>query len=118
MIRRPPRSTLFPYTTLFRSHADQALHTQHFRLRDPRHIAVRDLEHGTVDDAVGHGATAQAMVRIDLREPCAEPVADGARLLRLRGGGRGGGGGVGHGTASWRCAAPPAGAPRPAPPPR
>src|SRR5256885_16959038 len=26
MIRRPPRSTLFPYTTLFRSRADQALH--------------------------------------------------------------------------------------------
>src|SRR2546429_6800574 len=24
MIRRPPRSTLFPYTTLFRSHADRA----------------------------------------------------------------------------------------------
>src|SRR5256885_9548089 len=24
MIRRPPRSTLFPYTTLFRSHAHQA----------------------------------------------------------------------------------------------
>src|SRR2546430_4234590 len=23
MIRRPPRSTLFPYTTLFRSHKDQ-----------------------------------------------------------------------------------------------
>src|SRR2546429_9371801 len=23
MIRRPPRSTLFPYTTLFRSHGDQ-----------------------------------------------------------------------------------------------
>src|SRR2546429_5686345 len=26
MIRRPPRSTLFPYTTLFRSKASQALH--------------------------------------------------------------------------------------------
>src|SRR6266487_4458541 len=26
MIRRPPRSTLFPYTTLFRSGADQGLH--------------------------------------------------------------------------------------------
>src|SRR5438477_12371074 len=27
MIRRPPRSTLFPYTTLFRSHAlDEAAH--------------------------------------------------------------------------------------------
>src|SRR3712207_7327629 len=25
MIRRPPRSTLFPYTTLFRSHSDYAL---------------------------------------------------------------------------------------------
>src|SRR2546427_8426819 len=25
MIRRPPRSTLFPYTTLFRSHAGKAL---------------------------------------------------------------------------------------------
>src|SRR5688500_19654784 len=24
MLRRPPRSTLFPYTTLFRSHADDA----------------------------------------------------------------------------------------------
>src|SRR3712207_7549829 len=26
MIRRPPRSTLFPYTTLFRSEVEQALH--------------------------------------------------------------------------------------------
>src|SRR5687767_15442344 len=26
MIRRPPRSTLFPYTTLFRSRRDRALH--------------------------------------------------------------------------------------------
>src|SRR2546422_3477419 len=28
MIRRPPRSTLFPYTTLFRSHATAALGSQ------------------------------------------------------------------------------------------
>src|SRR5690348_17922712 len=26
MIRRPPRSTLFPYTTLFRSHAEREQH--------------------------------------------------------------------------------------------
>src|SRR5258708_13598576 len=26
MIRRPPRSTLFPYTTLFRSHFDVQIH--------------------------------------------------------------------------------------------
>src|SRR2546429_2722278 len=29
MIRRPPRSTLFPYTTLFRSHTVAALHVHH-----------------------------------------------------------------------------------------
>src|SRR2546427_10673193 len=28
MIRRPPRSTLFPYTTLFRSHADMLANIQ------------------------------------------------------------------------------------------
>src|SRR3712207_7205871 len=31
MIRRPPRSTLFPYTTLFRSEQDGALHGGHAR---------------------------------------------------------------------------------------
>src|SRR5258708_8692771 len=34
MIRRPPRSTLFPYTTLFRSH--RARHTGGFRSDDGR----------------------------------------------------------------------------------
>src|SRR2546430_12044503 len=29
MIRRPPRSTLFPYTTLFRSAADRRNNTRH-----------------------------------------------------------------------------------------
>src|SRR3712207_8949577 len=29
MIRRPPRSTLFPYTTLFRSRATQLKHREH-----------------------------------------------------------------------------------------
>src|SRR2546430_5879007 len=29
MIRRPPRSTLFPYTTLFRSPGQRALHRPH-----------------------------------------------------------------------------------------
>src|SRR2546426_4872180 len=31
MIRRPPRSTLFPYTTLFRSEIEQAAPEQHRR---------------------------------------------------------------------------------------
>src|SRR5687768_17892745 len=41
MIRRPPRSTLFPYTTLFRSPpGPQPADSPWRRLRDPRH-AVR-----------------------------------------------------------------------------
>src|SRR5260221_5207373 len=40
MIRRPPRSTLFPYTTLFRSHAEALAHGRIRRpaprRRDPR----------------------------------------------------------------------------------
>src|SRR2546430_10413112 len=57
MIRRPPRSTLFPYTTLFRS----------------RDVATtndngNDLQrHDDIDDAI---AGAEALVR--LPEPCAE----------------------------------------------
>src|SRR2546426_8304918 len=37
MIRRPPRSTLFPYTTLFRSGAEVRPHVLADRLREPRH---------------------------------------------------------------------------------
>src|SRR5690348_18220861 len=36
MIRRPPRSTLFPYTTLFRSHAPQ-VRSRLVRQEGPRH---------------------------------------------------------------------------------
>src|SRR3712207_9518496 len=35
MIRRPPRSTLFPYTTLFRSHGRVDLLPGPLRLREP-----------------------------------------------------------------------------------
>src|SRR5205807_7173848 len=40
MIRRPPRSTLFPYTTLFRSHPRARAWRHHARLR--RHRGGRD----------------------------------------------------------------------------
>src|SRR3712207_9303451 len=44
MIRRPPRSTLFPYTTLFRSHAERlrALLALGIRGRDDRQRRRRD----------------------------------------------------------------------------
>src|SRR2546430_4922185 len=46
MIRRPPRSTLFPYTTLFRSLRLEsceplALRLEHLRHRDPRPFGDR-----------------------------------------------------------------------------
>src|SRR2546427_8391346 len=51
MIRRPPRSTLFPYTTLFRSHP--RLHQSHEIAFAPRpHIAHR-LEDASASG--GHG---------------------------------------------------------------
>src|SRR2546430_6837418 len=37
MIRRPPRSTLFPYTTLFRSGSRRR---PHLRVRAPRHVVA------------------------------------------------------------------------------
>src|SRR2546427_6395190 len=45
MIRRPPRSTLFPYTTLFRSYADVtfAIYALKARGEEPRAL-VRDAE--------------------------------------------------------------------------
>src|SRR5258708_26445584 len=37
MIRRPPRSTLFPYTTLFRSHDERVdLHGEHQAMGEPQ----------------------------------------------------------------------------------
>src|SRR3989442_3935450 len=42
MIRRPPRSTLFPYTTLFRSFADRLQHVCKIGLN----THVRALAHG------------------------------------------------------------------------
>src|SRR5258706_8626990 len=40
MIRRPPRSTLFPYTTLFRSHPNPR--TVERRAQCPRQLAIVD----------------------------------------------------------------------------
>src|SRR5260370_16228344 len=49
MIRRPPRSTLFPYTTLFRSHNE---------------VLTRPFERGIVDDCVARRAHHLARVRV------------------------------------------------------
>src|SRR5689334_23950287 len=43
MIRRPPRSTLFPYTTLFRSEVHDAIADRRARHRDDEHRLPHDL---------------------------------------------------------------------------
>src|SRR2546430_16103880 len=43
MIRRPPRSTLFPYTTLFRSHGNKA--GARLRPRRPPKVRISDHAH-------------------------------------------------------------------------
>src|SRR2546422_7407858 len=104
MIRRPPRSTLFPYTTLFRSLHDHGAATD--RAQGPheaRHeqeprgsAAARDSQHGAVQaalpalrDAVVHDPPELQGPR-SLDRPATAAVPAGARLAprdrRLPGG--------------------------------
>src|SRR2546430_10952004 len=64
MIRRPPRSTLFPYTTLFRSQREH--HRDRLNLRD--------------DDKSGGAARADDVARVD--EPQADASANRRRDSR------------------------------------
>src|SRR3989441_12552035 len=118
MIRRPPRSTLFPYTTLFRSLLLLEGPQQRTRLRDvPELRVVEDVDgaadverapaqHG--DDLLGHAARprVQRVERIGGRVlpvhdllhaagagPASEVAAGGAGVLP---GPRRGGGGAPH----------------------
>src|SRR3712207_7345593 len=51
MIRRPPRSTLFPYTTLFRSR--HARHAERAEVaRERREVSVNLVQPGSLDDGV------------------------------------------------------------------
>src|SRR3989442_6735821 len=65
MIRRPPRSTLFPYTTLFRSHAG---------------VEVRDQFVECVSDAFLLRSRGQQYLKsFDLVEVHSRPIASGLR---------------------------------------
>src|SRR2546430_8876451 len=62
MIRRPPRSTLFPYTTLFRSLLDPhpldfLLQRQHLLDRDRRRDRVRPARGGAAQDGLDRKST-------------------------------------------------------------
>src|SRR2546427_9789144 len=115
MIRRPPRSTLFPYTTLFRSprqDADLECRGSQAARLPPEHAPHR---------ALGHRAVVrdeQCIVRLrdlrlagGVREAVAQRRLVGIRLMRLGGGDHGGGG------EERRRPPPPCRPPRPTPPP-
>src|SRR3712207_8093213 len=57
MIRRPPRSTLFPYTTLFRS------------VEDERHLVTTDFEHRPAPCASGAGVAEAGVEEAGVVDP-------------------------------------------------
>src|SRR5256885_7418408 len=63
MIRRPPRSTLFPYTTLFRSWQDDAVALRHRRREEAVFAKVGGPVEPGVGDAVDHAAADGGEVR-------------------------------------------------------
>src|ERR1051325_7729642 len=102
MIRRPPRSTLFPYTTLFRSilepaHREQNPDVHHGRAHDPREKSQR------LEEPVQRGESADDRQRAGhLTGPGVErPYVHAS----LRHGATSGGGARGKG---WRPPPPPA----------
>src|ERR1051326_8013246 len=67
MIRRPPRSTLFPYTTLFRSGGDQVVGRLGGRDRPHRNRLLADVE---------MEETAHLALRVGLGGGLLEPAAE------------------------------------------
>src|SRR2546430_11685863 len=72
MIRRPPRSTLFPYTTLFRSRAGERAERQPFLVRGrvdldllaPRELADQDLLRERILDVLLNRALQRARAEV------------------------------------------------------
>src|SRR2546430_12133107 len=66
MIRRPPRSTLFPYTTLFRSAARRAFPRPVFRNRQIA-VSSRGLSRGRVNRSEEHTSELQSQSNLVCR---------------------------------------------------
>src|SRR5258705_11089002 len=80
MIRRPPRSTLFPYTTLFRSRSQVGGDQELFQL----------FEQGIGDGSIGveHGAEAAGEELLRAPESLAQALAQPGEELHWMSGGR------------------------------
>src|SRR5690242_21489966 len=68
MVRRPPRSTLFPYTTLFRSHRERAARTARRPRGDPESEEPQDgAQVGDEDRSEEHTSELQSHVNLVCR---------------------------------------------------
>src|SRR3989441_9650688 len=81
MIRRPPRSTLFPYTTLFRSHAAELLFVSDVPGVQVDGAVQPALDAGDVETLIELGAATDGMT-VKLRAAVAALRA-GARAARI-----------------------------------
>src|SRR3712207_8407858 len=72
MIRRPPRSTLFPYTTLFRSEGSRSL-LSGMKLRPPRRTRLTPREDGC---SLSSGPTNKKLCPLN-PSPIIVPTANG-----------------------------------------
>src|SRR2546425_3592403 len=68
MIRRPPRSTLFPYTTLFRSRGRAVQHTQGRDVQH-EHVLHQDARAGGIDRGGGEADLLAADVEAVVDRP-------------------------------------------------
>src|SRR3712207_8092116 len=65
MIRRPPRSTLFPYTTLFRSPHDVVVDDACPAAEGRRVVALDPVEGGVLDPVAGDGDVDRKSTRLN-----------------------------------------------------
>src|SRR2546425_3836773 len=78
MIRRPPRSTLFPYTTLFRSARVGDVLAVHENARVPRHLvleaAVQQIHHRSEEHTSELQSLAYLVCRLLLEKKKSQPA--------------------------------------------
>src|SRR2546426_11382601 len=88
MIRRPPRSTLFPYTTLFRSHSKPASPCGTDPLSGHGHgeVLVGDSQYGALIADKNVSRAYQRQLFVDALSPAEVPPA-GLKLERVAGDG-------------------------------
>src|SRR6266540_7104729 len=99
MIRRPPRSTLFPYTTLFRSDREELIDRERFRemaargetlgpelsIRPRGHHDERDVQTPFVELPCERTAVDEGHVHVEQHDRGARPTDQGEGLLAVRG---------------------------------